>query len=208
MTLPHLRTAWSQGSTVLKGFTIVLFLCIMASLGIASTTPVDTVKSGTNEVLKVLKQQSGHKEQRRTGIRKVVDEYFDFNEMAKRALGPRWKEQPPAKQQEFARTFSELLFNVYIDKIERYTDEQITYSAKTEQGDHAVVDALVTGSQTGKIAIEYHLHLKDGNWKAYDVAVEGVDLVNNYRSQFNSILSRSSFDDLLKMLREKNLKGA
>jgi phospholipid transport system substrate-binding protein len=206
MSLGTARTGWWRSRSILNRFSIAALLCFLVSPVIASSTALETIKAGTDRVLQILKQQAGSKQTRRAEIRKVVDEYFDFNEMARRSLGPLWRRQSPEKQQEFTLAFSQFLFNVYIDKIEKYTDEKISYDTQRVEGDYAVVDAVVTGTQTGQITIEYHLHFKDGNWKAYDVAVEGIDLVNNYRSQFNSILLRRSFDDLLKLLREKNLQ--
>lgn len=190
---------------VLKTLIVAFVICLMGSRLMASSSPLETVKAGTENVLHILKEQAGNQQKRRAEIRRVVDHYFDFDEMAKRALGPYWNEQPAAKQQEYVQAFSEFLFNVYIDKIEKYTDEKITYETGEQQGDRAVVDAVIAGSRPGEIPIEYRLHLTDGKWRAYDVVIEGVGLVNNYRSQFRSILSRSSFDDLLNRLKEKNL---
>jgi len=190
---------------VLNTLIITLAFCVSVSQAIASSGPLDTVQSGTEKVLTILKQQTGNEQRRRAEIRTVVDQYFDFEEMAKRALGPEWNNQPATKQQDYVGAFSEFLFSVYIDKIENYTDEKITYQPKEEEGDRAVVNAIVEGSKTGKIGLEYRLHSMAGSWKAYDVVIEGVGLVNNYRSQFSSILTNSSFDDLLNRLKEKNL---
>jgi len=198
---------WRRASVASKTFVIALVLGFLASQVIAASTPVEAVKAGTEKVLNILKEQPGNKQKQRAEIRKVVDEYFDFDEMAKRALGPHWNEQPPAKQQEYVQAFSEFLFGVYIDKIEKYTDEKVTYETKEGKGDRAVVNAVIAGSQTSKIPIEYRLQLKDGKWRAYDVVIEGVDLVNNYRSQFSSILANSSFDDLVNRLKGKNLRN-
>ena len=96
-----------------------------------------------------------------------------------------------------------MLFNTYIGRVEKYTNEKITYNQKRREGDYAVIEALVTGGQPGAIPIDYYLRLEDGNWKVYDVVIEGMGLVTNYRDQFNSILSRSSFDDLLRQLKNK-----
>jgi len=191
---------------ILKILILTVILSFLTSWAVASSTPLETVEVGTNKVLQILKAESGNKQKRRADIRTVVNEYFDFDAMARRALGPHWNEESPAKQQEFTELFSEFLFNVYIDKVEKYTNEKITYNMKEAEGNYAVVDALVTGAPSGNIAIRYSLRLKNGNWKAYDVAIEGIGLINNYRSQFDSILSRSSFDELLNQLKQKNLQ--
>ncbi len=178
-------------------------LCLCASQAIAAENPQAVVKTGTGQALQLLKEYPENTQARRQRIWAVVNQYFDFDAIAKRALGPPWNEQPPEKQQEFTRDFSRLLFNTYIGKIEKYTNEKITYSQKQMGSHHAVIEARVVGDQSGTIPIDYYLHLEDGDWKVYDVDVEGMSLAINYRDQFSEILSRSSFDDLLMQLREK-----
>lgn len=182
---------------------LMLCLCLWTSQAKASEGPVQAVQNGTNQVLHLLKEYHQDTPALREKIRAVVDRYFDFDAIAKRALGRRWRSEPPEKMREFTRYFSRLLFNTYIGKIENYTDEKITYGLQQKGDDYAVVDAVVTGSQVGKVTLQYYMHLKGGSWKVYDVVIEGVGLVTNYRGQFNSILTRSSFDDLLKQLKEK-----
>ncbi|HYA41885.1 MAG TPA: ABC transporter substrate-binding protein [Syntrophobacteraceae bacterium] len=177
--------------------------CLWAPQVLADVNPQAAVKTATDQVLQLLREYRENTQARRQKIRSVVDEYFDFDAIAKRALGPRWKEQPPDKQQEFTRDFSQLLFNTYIAKVEKYANEKITYTQKQMSGDYAVVEVLVAGGQSERVAIDYYLRLKEGNWKVYDVVVEGVGLVTNYRSQFEEILSKSSFDDLLAQLKQK-----
>ena len=116
-------------------------------------------------------------------------------------------EQPPEKQQEFTRDFRQLLFNTYIGKIEKYTNEKITYNQKQMGGDCAVIEALEVGDQSGAVPVDCYLRLKDGKWKVYDVVIEGINLVTNYRCQFEPILMRHSFDDLLRQIKEKIAQG-
>jgi phospholipid transport system substrate-binding protein len=186
---------------------ISLFFFICASRAIAAGNPQAVIQTGTDQVLQLLKQYPENTHERRQKIWAVVKGYFDFDSIAKRAVGPIWNAQSPEKQQEFTRDFSRLLFNTYMRKIEKYTNEKLTYRPQQVGGDHAVIEALVVGDQPGPIHIDYYLHLENGDWKVYDVVIEGVGLVVNYRSQFNEILSRSSFDDLLRQLREKVAQG-
>lgn len=187
---------------------VLLSLIVSISQVLAASAPIEVVKTGTQRVLQVLEKNQTNTEARRQAIRKIVDEYFNFDEMAKRSIGPVWNEQAPDKQQEFVESFSQFLFNVYIDKIEKYTGEKITYNSQQVNGDYASVKAVVHGYNATNIPIIYRLHLDDGSWKAYDVVIDGIDLVNNYRSQFGDILSRHSFDYLLKLLKEKNAQNA
>jgi phospholipid transport system substrate-binding protein len=185
--------------------TLILVVCLSSwgSRAIAAENPQAVIKTGTYQVLQLLKKYPQNTQVRREKIRAVVNEYFDFDAIAKRALGPPWNEQPPEKQQEFTRDFSQLLFNTYIGKIEKFTNEKITYNQKQMGRNCAVIEARVVGDQSGAIPIDYYLRLEDGDWKVYDVAIAGIGLVINYRDQFNEILSRSSFDDLLRQLKEK-----
>ena len=203
MIVTQSQPGWVGKHPAFKMLIPAICLCLWASHAIAAENPQAVVKAGTDNVLQLLKQYPENTVARREKIRAAVNEYFDFNEIAKRALGPPWKEQPPEKQQEFTRCFSQLLFNTYIGRVEKYTNEKITYNQKRREGDYAVIEALVTGGQSGAIPIDYYLRLEDGNWKVYDVVIEGMGLVTNYRDQFNSILSRSSFDDLLRQLKKK-----
>lgn len=194
-------------SVILTSFIVAVALSLPVNRAVAAPSPQEVVRTGTDQVLQILKERSRDRDGRRMAIRKVVNEYFDFDDMAKRSLGPPWKQQPPEKQQEFVQAFSQFLFNVYIRKIEKYTNEKLSYRAKQADGNSAVVEALVVGGQAGEVRINYRLHLTDGAWKVYDVEIEGIDLVQNYRSQFNAMLAQGSFESLLKQLREKNVEN-
>ena len=122
--------------------------------------------------------------------------------MARLAVGPQWKSLLPEKQEEFTLEFSKLLFNTYVGDIQKYAQQKPTYNHRTINPDYVVVEALVR-DQGGSVSLGYYLHLKDGNWKVYDVAVDGMSLLANYRSQFHSILANGSFDSLSMMLRQK-----
>jgi phospholipid transport system substrate-binding protein len=184
--------------------TLILVVCLYlwGSQAIAAENPQAVVQTGTDQILKILTQYPQDTRARKEQIRAVVDGYFDFEAIARLAVGPLWKSVPPEKQQEFTRDFSKLLFNTYIGDIEKYAKQMLTYNHRTINQDYIVVEALVR-DQGGPVSLAYYLHLKDGNWKVYDIAVDGVSLVANYRSQFNSILANSSFDHLSMILRQK-----
>ncbi len=175
----------------------------------AAPSPLVVIQSGTEKALKILRaSQKGEApalRQRKGEILGIVDEYFNFEEMGKRALGRPWKEQTPQKRQEFSELFKQLLFNTYISRVESYTgsNEQIVYDSEKVDGEYALVKTHVI-IQSGKpVEIDYRLQFENGNWKVYDVIVEGISFVENYRSQFASLLANGSFDSLLKKLREK-----
>ena len=186
----------------------VICLCFWASVAAAVDTPLAVVQTGTNQVIHLLREYPPNSPSLTQKVRAVVDNYFDFHAIAKNALGPEWKQQPPAKRQQFTRDFSKLLFNTYIGRIEGYTNQKITYALIQQAADIGVVRAEVTGAQNiAPISIVYYLKLNNGNWKVYDVVINGMGLVTNYRDQFNSILARSSFDDLLRQLEAKAARG-
>ncbi|MCK8602570.1 MlaC/ttg2D family ABC transporter substrate-binding protein [Desulfoferrobacter suflitae] len=194
--------------------TLVIFLIFGSFLlapipALASRTPMDVIKAGTEKALDILHDRNPdgklNLRARRGEILTIVDQYFDFEEMAKRSLGRAWRFQSKQKQDEFVRLFKDLLFNTYVDRVESYTasNEQVVFDTQQIDGNHAVVKTRITGYQDKDVSVDYRLTQKAGEWKVYDVIVAGISLVNNYRSQFNSILSRKSFDELLKTMNNK-----
>ncbi len=179
------------------------FIVAAAPPPAAAENPLQAVKSGTDQVIRLLGQGGAANEVQRARIRTIVNQYFDFSQMAMRALGHHWKQQPPEKQQEFAGLFSDFIFDQYFTRTENATVEKATYGTQQIRGDYATVNAIITGSRGEDIPLVYHLINRDGNWKAYDIEIAGVSLLSNYRSQFNSILARESFDQLLNRLRQK-----
>jgi phospholipid transport system substrate-binding protein len=174
-------------------------ICLWASQTAVAVNPEEVIKSGTDQVLKILSEYHENTRARREEIRAVVDEYFDVEGMAKCVLGSRWNSESPDKQQEFIKDFSRLLINT-IDKIGNYANGEITYNRKQMGQDRAVVEALLTGNWLCQIGIDYYLYLKNGNWKVHDIAVQGISIVNKYHCQFAEVLSKNSFEDLLKQL--------
>jgi phospholipid transport system substrate-binding protein len=169
--------------------------------------PTEQIRSTADKVLSILKdpklRSPARKNERREQLRAVIDPRFDFAEMAKRSLGPQWSRRSPQEQREFVRLFTELLEHTYVGKIESYNGEQITYTHENLNDDHAEVFTKVVTKKGQDFSVNYLLHSVNGDWKVYDVVIENISLVNNYRAQFNSILARSSFDGLLRKLQAK-----
>ena len=171
--------------------------------------PMALIQSGTERAFQILQEskkgQAPSLRQRKDEILAIVSEYFNFEEMAKRALGRPWKEQSSDKRQEFAQLFKQLLFNTYISRLENYTgsNERVFYDSEKLDGDYALVKTHILYETSNNIGIEYRLRRDGGRWQVYDVAVEGISFVDNYRSQFSSILTNESFDSLLIRLRQK-----
>src|SRR6267143_1436318 len=143
-------------------------------------------------------------EQRRAEVRRIAESIFDYPDTARRALGPHWNARSPEQQQEFVKLFSDLLDRSYISKIELYQGERVQYLGETVGGDEATVKTAIVTKKNSEIPIDYRMHRKDGRWLVYDVIIEGVSLVSNYRTQFNKIVQTESYDALVQRLRAKD----
>ncbi|MFZ5764242.1 MAG: MlaC/ttg2D family ABC transporter substrate-binding protein [Thermodesulfobacteriota bacterium] len=188
---------------------IALLLCVPLPTAGAATTPTDFIRSVVGQVFHTLQTYpvSGPEEnmaKRRSGIKAIIDANFDAEDMSRRALGKYWKEQTPAKQQEFTDLFYWRLYNFYILRVETYSDEKVLYKKELNKGAVASVLTQILSRKYPEFDIEYRVKKKNDEWKIYDVVIEGVSLVANYRSQFGSFLGKKSFDELLRELREKN----
>jgi phospholipid transport system substrate-binding protein len=169
--------------------------------------PTDQIRVTVDRVLTILKDPAlnspGTKEARRSELSKAILPRFDFEEMAKRSLGAEWRRRTDAEQKEFIRLFTELLKNSYIESIEAYRGQRVVYRSESQDGAYADVGTRVINEQGEEFSIDYRLNLDGSQWKVYDVIIENISIVNNYRSQFGRILSRSSFAELLQTIRAK-----
>jgi phospholipid transport system substrate-binding protein len=123
--------------------------------------------------------------------------------MAKRSLGPAWNKRTPDEKKEFVSLFSDLLEDTYIRKIERYDHEKVLYTGERVEGSYAAVRTKVVTEKEVEIPVEYRIFRKDGKWEVYDIIIEGVSLVNNYRTQFSDIIRSESYAGLVKRLKAK-----
>lgn len=169
--------------------------------------PTDQLRGATDRVLRVVQDPELKKparvEERRRQIRAVANEIFDWEETGKRALARHWQPRTPAERQEFSTLFADLVERSYVSKIEAYSGEKILYVAEAVDGDQATVRTrLVTKSGT-EIPIDYRMQKDGERWRAYDVLIEGVSLVSNYRTQFNRVIQQSGYPELVKKLKSK-----
>ncbi len=176
-------------------------------------SPLEVIESGTDRAIEMLRSvQAGQAPtlwERRAEILTIVDEYFNFHEMSMRALGRPWRDLTTPQREEFIRLFKHLLFNTYVDRVETYTmgDEKVAYDSEEIRGRHALVKTRILNYRGTTVDVDYLLRQEDNTWRVYDVIVEGISLVNNYRSQFSSILANRSFDQLLDTLRDRVDRG-
>jgi phospholipid transport system substrate-binding protein len=167
--------------------------------------PLMVVNSSVSRVLTIVRSHSADAKesgQRRAEIRQAAVELFDFDEMSRRLLGQRWTDATPEEQRDFVVLFTDLLERAYLNTIGNYRLATITFQGETISGSYAQVQSRMAAGKS-EVAIEYRLVENDGRWAVYDVAVDGVSLISNYRSQFTSILKRMSFAQMLDRLRNR-----
>jgi phospholipid transport system substrate-binding protein len=170
----------------------------------------DQVKAAVEQVLKVVQdpelKKPANVEKRRGQIREIARTIFDFEELSKRALARHWTARTPAEQKRFTELFTDLLENSYISKIEAYSGEKVLYLPEQVDGDTVIVRSRLVTQKGAEVPLDYKTHKRGERFQAYDVLVEGVSLVANYRTQFNSIISRSSYEGLVKRLEAKQVE--
>ncbi len=192
--------------TQLKALICVGILFFSATLYAGEVTL--RLKSTIDKVLEVISDPSNkgskNTRKRRGLIRKILDESFDYKEMGKRSLGRRWKKLSDSEKKEFIDTFSVLLKTSYIKKIEGYKDEKIEYISETLKDDQYAICKTVIHTATNDIVINYKMTKKTSpSWKAYDVVIEGVSLVSNYRTQFKKLIRSRGYEKMIENMKAK-----
>jgi len=194
-------------------FAAATFLLALALSAAQATAGVatDQIKETVDKALLVLKdprlKAAAKTQERRDQLRQILFARFDFTEMAKRSLGANWRRRTPQEQEEFVRLFTDLLERQYAGIIEAYTDEKIVYVGERLDGRFAEVNSKVMTSKGQEYSINYKAQLNGGDWKVYDVVAEDISMVNNYRSQFNRIISNSSYEELIRRMKGKQIEN-
>lgn len=170
--------------------------------------PTDQIKATVDKALVVLRDPSlkppAKQTERREQLKQVLFSRFNFTEMAKRSLGPNWSRRTPQEQEEFVRLFTEVLERAYGDIIESYSEAGIVYLTEKVDGGYADVNSKVVTTKGEEYSLNYRVQLIGNEWKVYDVVAENISLVNNYRSQFNRVIAKSSYEELVRRLKDKN----
>ena len=186
---------------------IAAVLALVMARDAVAGVPTDQLRGSIDLVLKIVTDPELKKEartaERRRRIRAVVNQIFDFTEISQRSLGRHWQTRTPAEREQFVALFGDLLENAYITKIESYSGEKIQYPGDVIDGDLAVVKTRIVTKQGTEIPIDYRMFLNGGRWAVYDVSIEGISLIGNYRTQFNAVIQRSGFPDLVAKLKTK-----
>jgi phospholipid transport system substrate-binding protein len=185
---------------------LVLFLA-GAEMPALAGEPTDQLKKTIDKVLAIVTDPAlkgpEHRAERRKLIREAANDRFDWAAMARSAMGIYWRKRTPAEKEDFTRLFSDLIESAYMGKIEGYSGEKIRYLGDSTDDRYGTVKTLITDDRGTEIPVLYWVKKENGKWLIYDISIEGVSLVNNYRSQIADILSRSSYDKLIKILEER-----
>ena len=193
------------------GVILIMAMVLMIPLHGFAATPMESVKTGVDKVLATLTDpafKAKSKDQQLVQLTEAINTIFDFEELSKRTLGREWKKMKPEQQKEFTELFRELLQGVYADRLLAYTDQKVVFDKEIELKEgRAEVQSNVVLSDGTKVPIFYRLTNQSGQWKTYDIIIEGVSLVKNYRSQFREIMAKDPPEKLLQILRDKVGKG-
>ena len=190
---------------------VLLTVAVAGQRQASAGVPTDQLRTQIDRAIKVLEDPELVKEprmvERRIAIRRVANDIFDFTETTRRSLGPHWQGRTAQEREEVTRLFADLLERSYIGKIEMYSGEKIQFLGDTVEGDQATVRTRLVTKQGAEIPVDYRMHRVGDRWLAYDVMIEGVSLIANYRAQFNKIIQTSGYKALVNKLYAKEQEG-
>ena len=174
-------------------------------------SPTVQIKSTVEQTIKILTdpglQGDAQRDRRHRLARKMILPRFDFNAIAKRSLGAHWRHLTPEEQHRFVSLFTRFLEKIYLARIDEFNGEEFFYTSEYVDHGYAEVTSEVFTSNGKEFTIRYKLHLVGNDWKIYDVVVENISVVNNYRSQFNRIIAKSSYEELVFRMEQKLAEG-
>ena len=194
-----MNTSASVKASYMKGLLTALLL--LPALCLAGTgTPTEYLRDTIGQVLTVLHESGTDSEAKREKIRAVINERFDYRAMSQRALARNWKKASTDEQQRFVELFARMMQNTYLVMVEEYNNQAVEYGDETiRKQKYAKVKTIIVDSGK-RIPVDYKLRLKDGEWLIYDVVIEGVSMINNYRSSYQQIVKRDGMQGLIAKL--------
>lgn len=192
---------WRQRALTLGLFTVIALFAAPAR----AVTPTETLRPAAEEVTRILEDPAlkSLPQERQARVRAVMNDLFDYPEIAMRVLGRHWRSLSQSERNEFVQLFREFLDHTYLPRVSLYRGERVRFVGESVDGDLATVQTLVVTRQGKEVPVNYRLDQRDGRWRVYDISVEGISFVGNYRSQFDQIIARGSFRDLTERLKQK-----
>jgi phospholipid transport system substrate-binding protein len=186
-------------------------LLLMQPVWVSAGAPGEQVRQTVDKLLAILKNPrlkgEENKNERREKLKEVIYQGFDFTEMAKRSLGSEWRRRSPEERKEFVKLFTDLLKRAYLEQIESYSGEKIQYLKELEGDNYAEVATKIVDNKGQDYSVNFRLHKVTGDWKVYDVVIEDISLINNYCSQFNRVLAKSPYEELVNTMKGKTLSA-
>lgn len=187
---------------------LFFFFTVFGSSPANAGAPTAQIQGAVEKALAIVQNSKLSADAKRKELRAVIYPQFDFTEMARRSLGSHWQRRSPDEQREFVKVFTELIENSYMSSIESYNGEKVTMGAEKQDKDFAEVDTKISTKKGEEFSVNYKLRQAGSEWKIYDVVVENISLVNNYRSQFNRLIAQSSYEELLRKMKDKQFDSA
>ena len=192
---------------------VALGILLLLSPGFATAgTAADQLRGSIDRIRAILMDPTlkgdSKKPRRWEKLRQVVYSRFDFGEMAKRSLGTEWQKRSSEERKEFVRLFSALVENAYLDKLDSYNGENVDFVNERQDKNFSEVNTKLVDNRGEEFAIDYRLHNVNGDWQVFDVVIENISVVNNYRAQFKRVLAKSSYLELVQSMKEKALRAA
>ena len=170
--------------------------------------PTEQIQSAVEKATTILKDPKLQPEAKRKELREAVYPKFDFAEMARRSLGSHWQRRSPEEQRDFVKVFTELIENSYMSTLESYQGEKVVIGTEKQDKEFAEVDTKIFTKKGEEFSVNYRMRQSGSDWKVYDVVIENISLVNNYRSQFNRVIAQSSFEELFRKMKDKQFDAA
>ena len=206
---------WHLGCSLLPPMRYLYYSAIALALVLQAPRaeagpPTEQLQVHVDQVIRVLDDTKLRDQpaQRHAAIRKIAENIFDYPDTARRALGPHWNGRSPEEQKEFVALFADLLDRAYLSKIDLYQGEKVRYTNEAVNGDEATVKTALITPRGTSVPVDYRMHLTNGRWLVYDVIIEGVSLVSNYRQQFNKVVVTESYPALVQKMRAKQAEPA
>ena len=197
------------------GKTLAAWIMVAGAVAARAMGPRETVESTVGRVVTLLQDGDTVKTEstarqasdRRTEIRRLARELFDFEEVTRRTLSRHWAARSADERAEFVALFTDLLERSYVTRVEAYAGENIAYFGEAVDASYATVRSKIVTDRRSEIALDYRLHLRDGRWRVYDLQIDGVSFVSTYRSQFDRIIQAESYAALLERMRKKSVEA-
>ena len=182
---------------------VAFMVLLTGTVALAQSGPQQELKKAIDDAIEILKQPDLGQKQQVEKLRVVLYPRFDFQEMAMRSLGSHWRRRTAEQKEEFTKLFTSLLEQTYAKTISSYDGQQVVYTGEKVDGKYAQVESKIVDKKGREFQINYRMFNRNNDWLIYDVVIENISLVNNYRAQFNRVITRNSYDQLVSKMRGK-----